>query len=438
MERSPRPSLWANGPFVRVWAAATVSIFGSLITRMALPFVAIMVLDSGSIEIGILRSMDVAASLAIGLVAGAWVDRLRRRPVLVWADLGRATLLGSIPLAYVGGWLTFGQLVIVAGLAAVLTTFFDAADNAYLPTIVARDRLVEANSALAASGSAAEFTGFGISGVLVSVLTAPVAILVDAVTFLVSAILLGTIRSAEPVPPPPEAREPVLTEIRRGIDIVAGNPILRPYALARMAHEAGWGFFGATFLLFAVNDLDLGAAVIGIIAGVGGLASFAGALVATRTTRRHGVGPTSIVAMLLAAVGGLFIPLAPASAPLAAIAFLIGQQLVADSAATVFDVNETAVRQSLVDERELGRVTATFNVAAGLAQLATTLLGGLLGAAIGLRAVLLLGPFAVLLGAIVLWRSPVRSLRELPGGPLTEPDAASVVVEIGRTEPIGG
>jgi MFS family permease len=432
------PRLWSNGPFVRVWAAATISIFGSLITRMALPFVAILVLDAGSIEVGILRSMDVAATLVFGLVAGAWVDRLRRRPVLIWADLGRAVLLASVPLAYVGGWLSFAQLVAVAGVAAVLATFFDAADNAYLPTIVERDRLVEANGALAASGSAAELTGFGISGVLVQAFSAPIAILVDSITFLVSAILLGTIRRPEPAPPPPENREPVVAEIRHGIALVAGHPTLRPFALSQMALEGGWGFFGATFLLFAVEDLGLGAAAIGIIAGVGGAASFAGAVVTSRATRRFGVGRTAIVALVLAAIGGAFIPLAPAGAPLVAVAFLVAQQLVADSAATVYEITETSVRQSLVEDRELGRVTATFRVSAGFAQLCTTLIGGLLGAVFDLRVVLAVGPLFVLGGAIVLWRSPVRSLHEMPGGPMVKVDPVAAVVEVGRDEPIGG
>ena len=134
----------------------------------------------------------MAAALVFGLVAGAWVDRLRRRPVLIWADLGRAALLGLIPIAFVLGMLACWQLLVVAALAAVLTTFFDAADNAYLPTIVERERLVEANSALAASGSVAEFAGFGISGILVQLLTAPITIAINAVTYLVSALLLWT------------------------------------------------------------------------------------------------------------------------------------------------------------------------------------------------------------------------------------------------------
>ena len=206
--RNPFAStLWRNQAFVRVWGAATISIFGSLVTRIALPLAAILILGSGAIEVAILRSMELIATLVFGLVAGAWVDRLRRRPVLIWADLGRAALLGSIPIAFAFGVLTYWQLLLVTVLASILTTFFDSADNAYLPTIVERDQLVDANGALAASGSAAEFTAFGISGFLVQILTAPIAIAVDAVSYLVSAILLGTIRREEAPPPAREDRE---------------------------------------------------------------------------------------------------------------------------------------------------------------------------------------------------------------------------------------
>ena len=180
--RNPFASpLWRNAPSARL-AAATISIFGSLITRLALPFVAILVLGSGAIEVALLRGVELVAALVFGLVAGAWVDRLRRRPVLIWADLGRAVLLASIPVAFALGVLTFPQLLVVSGLTAILTTFFDAADNAYLPTIVERDRLVDANTALSASGSVSEFAAFGITGFLVQILTAPIAIAIDSVT----------------------------------------------------------------------------------------------------------------------------------------------------------------------------------------------------------------------------------------------------------------
>ena len=429
---------------MRIWTASTISIFGSLITRLALPFLAIIVLDAGAIEVALLRSVDLVATLAVGLVAGAWVDRLRRRRVLIWSDLGRAILLGSIPVAAVGGWLSYAQLIVVTTAAAVLTSFFDAADNAYLPSIVERERLVQANSALAASGSAAEFTAFGISGFLVQVLSAPFAIALDAVSFLVSAILIGGIKAEEAMPPTRAERTSVLAEIRVGVRLVVRDPVLRSFAGAQMALAALWGVFGATWLLFALDQLDLGTAAIGVIAGVGGLGSLIGALVAERATTRWGIGRVAIGAMLLAALGNLLIPLAPAGAPFVAALFLIGQQLIGDSSVTVYDVTETSIRQTMVRDRELGRVASTFRVGAGLAQLVATIGAGLLAEAIGLRATLFLAPLGGLVGAAILFASPVRRLAWLPTPPPHEEGvsdiarAADVVVEVGRDEPVGG
>ncbi len=434
--RNPFTSpLWQNHAFVRVWAAASVSIFGSLITRIALPLVAILTLGAGPIEVAVLRSMDVAAALVVGLVAGAWVDRLRRRPVLIWADLGRAVLLASIPVSFVLGTLALWQLMVVAALAAVLTTFFDAADNAYLPTIVERERLVEANSALAASGSVGEFAGFGISGFLVQLLTGPLTIVINAVTYLVSAVLLLTVRRPEAPPPPPSEREPVLDEIRHGLRIVRGSPVLRAFVGAQMLMSMLWGVFGATWFLFAIEEVGVSPAAIGVIAGVGGASSFIGAVLATRSTRRWGVGPVSIAAMLLAALGNVFIPLAPAGLPLVAISFFLIQQLVADSAITIYDITETSVRQSLVPDRELGRVTSTFQVASAGAQLAATIGAGLLAEVIGLRLTSFLAPLAGLLAAAVLFWSPVRHLRELPTMDHRTP--AQVALDVERDQPVG-
>jgi MFS family permease len=271
---------------------------------MALPFVAILVLGAGPFEVAILRSLDVLAALVFGLAAGAWVDRLRRRPVLVWADLGRALLLASVPLAFVFGVLSLAQLLAVTLLTAVLSTFFDAADNAYLPTIVRKEELVDANSALTASGSAAEFTAFGISGFLIQVFTAPIAILVDSVSFVASALLLGSIRTAEDPPPPIAERRRILAEIRDGVALVRRDPVLRALAFSEMTQGMLWGVFGATYLLFAFDVLQLGPAAIGLITGAGGLGSLIGALAAGRAARRWGIGMTAVV--------GLFFGLYPA------------------------------------------------------------------------------------------------------------------------------
>ena len=433
--RNPFSSpLWRNNAFVRVWAAASISIFGSLITRIALPLVAILTLNAGPIEVAVLRSMELVVALIVGLVAGAWVDRLMRRPVLIWADLGRAALLLVIPLSFMLGTLALWQLLLVAALTAILTTFFDAADNAYLPTIVERERLLEANSALAASGSVAEFAGFGISGILVQLLTGPITILINAVTYIVSAVLLLSVRHVEAPPPPREDREPVLDEIRHGIRLVRHEPVLRAFAGAQMLMSMLWGVFGATWFLFAL-ELDVGPAMVGIIAGVGGASSFIGAILATRSTGRWGVGPVAIVAMLLAAVGNLFIPLAPAGLPLIAIGCFLAQQLIADSAITVYDVTETSVRQALVADRELGRVASTFQVLSAGAQLVATVGAGLLAEVIGLRATSFLAPLGGLLAAAILYWSPVRTLRILPVR--DHRDAATIALEVERDQPVG-
>jgi MFS family permease len=431
--------LWRNQAFVRVWSAATVSIFGSLITRIALPLLAILTLGAGAIEVAVLRSVDLAATFLVALVAGAWVDRLRRRPVLIWADLGRAMLLATIPIAFALGVLTFWQLLVVAALEAVLTSFFDAADNAFLPTVVERERLVEANSALAASGSMAEFAGFGLSGILVQLLTGPVTIAINAVTYVVSAVLLMTIRQEEAPPPPVADREPVLDEVRHGLRLVRHDPTLRAFAIAQMLLAAQWGVFGATFFLFALQDLGLNAAVVGAVAAVGGVSSFFGAVVATRSTQRWGVGPVAVASSLMIAVGFLFIPLAPAGLPLVALLFLVGQQLVSDPAETVYDVTETSVRQTFVRDRELGRVASTFRVLAVAAQLLATIGAGLLAEVIGLRATAFLAPMGGVAAAAVLWWSPVRRLRDLPRSPTAGAGAtvAQRVADAERDRPAG-
>jgi predicted MFS family arabinose efflux permease len=434
--RNPFASrLWRNPAFRRFWAAATVSIFGSLITRIALPLVAILTLDAGPIEVAALRGTELAALMVIGLAAGTWVDRLRRRPILIWADLGRAVLLGSIPVAFVLGALTLWHLLIVSALAAALTAFFDAADNAYLPTIVERKDLVEANSALAASGSAAEFAGFGLSGFLVSLLTGPITILIDAVTYVISAGLLLTVRTTEPEPPQRSERAPFLDEVREGLRLVRHDPILRAFAGSQMVVASLWGIFGAVWTLFVIDELGIGPAAIGVIAAIGGASSFIGALVASRSTRRWGIGPVAVVAMLMAALGNLLVPLAPAGLPLVALGFLVAQQLISDSAMTVYDITDVSVRQSLVDDRALGRVTATFDVLSVAAQLIATIAAGFVAVAIGLRPTAFLAPIGGVLAALILWRSPVWRLGDLPLRDART--AAQVVVDVERDQPLG-
>jgi len=367
-------------------------------------------------------------------VAGAWVDRLRRRPVLIWTDAARAVLLLSIPAAFIADVLTLWQVFAVSALTAMLTAFFDAADTAYLPSIVAPRELVEANSALTASASTAEVTAFGISGFLIQLLTAPIAIVIDAASFIVSAVLLGTIRRDEARPARSERRR-MLAEIGEGAAIVRHDPVLRALLLTQMCQAVMWGVFGAVYLIYAFEQLDLGPAAIGLVTGAGGAGSLLGALVVGPAIRRFGIGPTAICAMLAAAAGNALIPLAPAGAPLLAAAFLVGQQIIGDGGVTAYDITEQSVRQATIDNRLLGRASSTFRVASVSAQLAGTIAAGLLAEAVGLRAAAVLGPLGALAGAAILVASPVRNVRigALDAGEVTpyQPDTVG-------DQPVGG
>ena len=293
-------------------------------------------------------------------------------------------------------------------------TFYDVADNAYLPTVVSRERLVSANSALTATGSVAEFSAFGIGGFLIELFTAPIAIAIDAVTFLFSALLLGTIRRKEPPPTPHADREPVLHEIRDGMRIVARSPVLRALALSHGGTHILWGVFGTSYLLFAYEELHLGPAVISAIAAAGGIGSLAGSFLAPVMVRRIGIGASILVGMIGFTLGNALIPLAPAGAAVLGASFLIAQQIVGDSLATVYEVTEVSLQQSMVGDRLLGRVNATIGTFTTLMTLFGAVLGGIVAETIGLRAAFALGLLGGVVSIAVIWFSPVRHIRAAP------------------------
>jgi MFS family permease len=414
-------SIWRNPTFLRVFSAATVSIFGSLVTRTALPFAAILVLGAGPGEVAAIRAFEIVGGVAIGLVAGAWVDRLPRRPVMIAADLGRAVCLGSIPVAAIGGWLSIAQLIVVAFLASILTTFHNVADRAYLPTVIDRDQLVSANSALSASGSVAEVSAFSLGGVLVQVLTAPIAIAVDAISFVVSAVILGTIRRPEAPPTAREERTPILDEIVAGLRPIRESAILRTVIVAGSGAHLLWGAFGAVYLVFATEELGLQPATIGLIAAVGGISSLVGALIAGRTSRRIGVGPAILLGLTLFTLGNLLIPLAPAGSAVLAILFLVGQQLIGDIGATLEEITELSLLQATVPNELLGRVNSTYDFVTHLALLAGTIGAGLIGEFVGLRQALLFGLLGGFAAVVFVWFSPLRTLRDLDLRPPDRP-----------------
>lgn len=409
----PDVGLWRNGDFLRLWTAQTISTFGSLITRTALPFTAALVLDARPAQMALLVASDMVPALLVGLVVGVWVDRLRRRPLMIAADIARALVLGSVPLAFLLGRLHIEQLYLVALVASILTILFDVSYESYLPGLVGRDKLVEANSKVSATASVAEISAFGIGGWLVQIFTGPIAVLIDAVTFIVSAALLTSIRIPERAVASQAAARSAAAEIAEGLRTVGRDSLLRPLVGSLTALELGFGLVSPIIYLYTLRELGFHPGVLGMIFAVGGISSLGGALLASPLARRIGVGPSLIGCLALAGAGILFLPLAR-GASLVAAGFLVAQQLVGDGAATAYEINQVSLRQRITPDRLLGRVSASSRFAGVGGRLVGTLAAGVLGQAIGLRATLIIAALAVLAGSLALVASPVRHARAVP------------------------
>jgi len=409
----PRTGLWLQPDFLRLWSATTVSTFGSFLTQTALSFTAILVLGAGPFEIGLLAAAELGPAVLVGLFAGTLVDRWPRRPIMIASDLGRAILLGSIPIAALLGTITMLQLYVVAAAVSVLSVFFEIANRAFLPTLIARQALVEGNSKLTASTTAAETVAFGTGGWLVQWLSAPIAIVIDALSFVWSALLIARIRAVEPAPSTAEEHHSMRREIGDGLRAVLADPVLRALTGSNAILNLGYYIIGAAYLLYVNQALGFGPGVLGFIFAVGGAGAFAGSIVAERIPRA-GAGLILIVSLLVTAAGMGLVPLATGTG-LLAIALLVSQQIVGDLAATIYQIYHVSLRQSITPNRLLGRVSASIRVIEAAAMLLGSLVGGLLGETIGLRPTLVAGVVVIALAAVWLFGSPVRNLpRALP------------------------
>jgi MFS family permease len=396
---------------MRLWGAQTISQFGTQVTLLALPLAAIVVLDASAFEVAVLGAVEWLPWLLFSLPVGAWVDRVLRKPILVLADVGRALILFSVPLAYGLDALTMWQLYAVGFATGVLTVFFDVAYQSYLPSLVERDQLEEGNSKLEISRSGAQLAGPAFAGALVDLITAPVAILADAVSFLGSAAWLSRIKSEERLEARGAERARLATEIVEGLRFVLGNRYLRP----SMVYVALFNFFSnvmfAIFLVYAVRRLDLSPAVIGLIFGIGNLGFLAGAFLAPRVSGRLGIGPTLIWSAFVGGAANLLIPLAPPSQP---IPFLVVQGLVVGFAIVLYNVTGLSFFQAITPDRLLGRMNASRRfVVWGVIPLGA-LAGGALASSIGLRETLFVGAVGTSVAFIPLLLSPLRTLKRSP------------------------
>jgi MFS family permease len=414
--------LWRHVDFRRLWAAQTVSVFGSMISGTALPFTAILALDASPFEVALLFACNIVPGLVIGPLAGVWVDRLRRRPVMIAADVGRAALLATIPLAYLFDALRLEHLYVVALGVSVLTMFFEVAYRSYLPSLVAREELLEGNSKLTASSAVSEFAGFSVSGWLVQLVNGPFAVFIDALTFVSSAFFVRSIEAPEERPAASESVN-MRADITEGFSAVSREPFLRAMAGATLLYSTGFGLYGAVYMLFVTRELGFHPGVLGVIFGIGGISSLLGAVLAERSSSRFGVGASIWLGLVIMGVSMLLV-LGAQGATLAGASLLIAQQVLGDGAFTAQDVNAVSLRQAITPDNLLGRVNAFMhNIDRGFV-LFGTLAGGLLGEFIGLRATLTLGGlFVIGAGALVLLtplasaRSPAVTVTPVGGEP---------------------
>ncbi len=396
--------------FLKLWTGQTISQLGSRITREGLPLTAVVVLGATPLEMGVLNAASGAAVLAFGLCAGVWADRVRRRPVLIATDLGRALVLGLVPLLALMHRLAIGQLYAIAAAAGTLTVLFDVNYQAYLPSLVKRENLLEANSRLALSDSIAEIAGPGLTGVLVQWITAPFAILFDAVSFLISAGSIALIRKRETAPIP-HPHPNVAGEMREGLLTCRHHPILRALALRTGLASFCMGMIGSLYVLFAMRDLKMSPALLGSVIAVGGVSSLVGAAIAEPVVRRIGYGPSLIGASILTGFAALMIPLARGPVWMCALFLTISQ--LGDAGWILYNVSETTVRQSITPDRLLGRVNSAMLLLFRGIYPAGAFAGGALAQAIGVRNALFAGVLGYIATNALLIFSPIRSTRSL-------------------------
>lgn len=397
--------LWRHADFLRLWSGQTLSVFGSTIGRTALSFTAILFLHATPFQMGVLNAMQILPGFLGSLFAGAWVDRLHRRPLLIGADIGRALVLSFIPLAAFCGLLQISQVYFVALLVSILTIIFDVAYESYLPGLVGKKDLVEGNSKLSASAAVAEFGGSSIAGWLVQAFSAPLTILIDAASFAVSAITVGMIRAGEPALIP-EQHPDLRREIVSGLKDVWQMPLLRASALSTLVLGLARGILAALVVLYMSRGLGFNPGFLGMIWAIGGVCSFIGATLAPRITRRLGSGPAMILGLGVFGLSLFFIPLAQGASLMSALLLMV-QQL-GDGFYVVYEINQVSFRQAVTSERVLGRVNSTFQFLNLGAILLGSLLAGLLGEALGVRTVLVLGCCCTLAAVLLLAASPLR------------------------------
>jgi MFS family permease len=413
--KQAKRTIWRNRNFAHLWWAESISQLGSQVSLLALPLVAITVLHASTFAVGALTAVEFAPFVLFGLPAGAIVDRLPRRPILIVSDLGRAVALATVPITYAFGVLSYVQLLVVVFTTGSLTVFFDVAYMSILPALVERDQIVEGNARLEVSRSSAQLAGPAVGGLLVQAIGAASAVTADAVSFVGSALLIRGIRASEaPVERVDDGASPLRAlgrEIREGLGYVMGHRVLRMIAGSTATSNFFSSMATAVFLLYAVRERHYSAGLIGAVFAIGNLGPLAAAVTSARITRALRLGRAIWLGMLIAQLGTLLLGVAPTRH---AFAYFAVAWLLFGFAGTVYNIAQVSLRQAITPHRLQGRMNASMRFMVWGTMPFGSLAGGALGTAIGLRPTLLVAGIGGLTAVPWVLARSVRELREIP------------------------
>jgi MFS family permease len=430
---SPAPAkrwggLLRHPNFLKLWTAETVSVFGSQISALAIPFVAVKLLNASPLEIALLGTIEFLPFMLFTLPAGAWVDRLRRRPIMIVGDLGRAAALISIPVVYAANpaALTIWQLYVVGFVTGTLTVFFDVSNQSYLPSIVERDELIEGNSKLQISQSAAQIAGPGVAGLLIDAVKAPFAIVIDSLSFVWSAFFVWLIRKPEPpVLHPADAagtnRPSIVSDVKEGLRFVLGHPALRAISAGTATSNLFGNIAGGIMILYLLDGRFLGltAGQIGLAFAIGNVGALLGAILANRIARWFGLGPTIIGSLFVGGLLTLLVAIAPRGE--AALPYLIAGGIFGGLSQMVYNINQVSYRQAICPPRMQGRMNATVRFLVWGTIPIGNILGGIIASTFGVHETIWLAAILGFVPAIFPLLSPVRKLRVMPAPVGDEP-----------------
>jgi len=418
---------------MKLWTGQTISEFGSQVSGLAIPLLAAITLNATPFQFAALNVLQFLPFVLFALPAGVWVDRLRRRSILIVGDASRAVLLALIPLLWALGVLEMWHLLVLSFVIGTFTVFFDVAYQSYLPALIEREHLVDGNSKLQLTVSVSQVAGPSIAGALVGAVTAPYAILADALSYVFSTVFMVSMRHRETPPKHDEAnpRPKMWPQVKEGLNWVVRHPWLRSIAACTGTSNFFSSVIFSIFALYMVRTLGLSPLQIGFVFGVSSAGSIVGALVANRMTKRLGVGRTILWTIATGSVAGFCYPLAPESFPMPLL--MLGGAMFGFGA-VAYNITQVSLRQAITPERLQGRMNAAMRwIVWGTIPLGT-LLGGALATWFGLRTTIWVGAIGQVFGVVPIAVGSVRKVREMPE-PVDQPTPAQAELEGGLLEP---